>query len=122
MNTETIKTQVRQYVVDDLLMGTSAAELRDDDSFMESHVIDSVGVLELIAFIEKNFGIKVEDQEILPENLDSLNGIGRYLERKLRSRAKPAVRLVDKMPWLGMVWTMIADDPLLECAALALAF
>ena len=121
MNTETLKTQVRQYVADNLPMGTSAAELRDDVSFMESHILDSVGVLELIAFIEKKFGIKVEDQEMLPENLDSLNRIGRYLERKLNGHARPRARLGERMAWLGAVWTMLADDPLIECMALALA-
>ena len=117
MNTETIKIEVKQYVVDNFLMGAAAAELRDDESFMESHVLDSVGVLELISFVEKKYGIKVEDHEMLPENLDSLEGIGRYLARKLNGRARPAMRLG---AWLGALWTMLADDPLIECA-LALA-
>lgn len=121
MNKQTLKTEVRQFVVDNFLMGASAAELRDGDSFMASHVIDSVGVLELVSFLEKKYGIKVEDQEMLPENLDSLNAIERYLVRKLNGRARPASWLGDKMAWLGVVWTMIVDDPLIECIALALA-
>jgi len=121
MNGETLKTQVRQYVVDNLLMGANAAELRDADSFMESHVIDSVGVLELVSFLEKNFSIKVEDQEMLPENLDSLNGIARYLQRKLGARAGLAARLADKVASFGVMWTMLADDALVRCVAFTLA-
>lgn len=82
MNTETAKSQVRQYVMENFLMG-AGAELGDDESFMRNQVIDSVGVLELIAFLESRFRIKVEDDEMVPDNLDSLNGVGRYLARKL---------------------------------------
>jgi|RhiMethySRZTD1v2_1073278.scaffolds.fasta_scaffold454156_2 acyl carrier protein len=82
MNTEIVKSQVRQYVMDNFLMG-QGAKIGDDESFMASHVIDSVGVLELIAFLEERFRIKVEDDEMIPDNLDSLNGVGRYLARKL---------------------------------------
>ena len=82
MNTETAKSQVRQYVMENFLMG-AGAELGDDESFMKNQVIDSVGVLELIAFLESRFRIKVEDDEMVPDNLDSLNGVGRYLARKL---------------------------------------
>lgn len=82
MNTEIVKSQVRQYVMDNFLMG-AGAKIADDESFMGSHVIDSVGVLELIAFLEERFRIKVEDHEMVPDNLDSLNGVGRYLARKL---------------------------------------
>ena len=120
MNSETLKTQVRQYVVDNLLMGTNGAELRDEDSFMQSQVIDSVGVVELVSFLEKHFSIKVEDQEMLPENLDSLNGIARYLQRKLGGRAGLAVRLANKVASFGVMWTMFADDALLRCTALTL--
>ena len=121
MNGETLKTQVRQYVVDNLLMGANAAELRDEHSFMETHVIDSVGVLELVSFLEKHFSIKVEDQEMLPENLDSLNGIARYLQRKLGGSAGLKVRLADKVASFGVMWTMLADDALVQCMALTLA-
>lgn len=120
MNSETLKTQVRQYVVDNLLMGANGAELRDADSFMESQVIDSVGVVELVSFLEKHFSIKVDDQEMLPENLDSLNGIARYLQRKLGSRAGLAARVANKVASFGVMWTMFTDDALLRCTALTL--
>jgi len=64
-------------------LGAAFAELRDDDSFMGQSVIDSAGVLELIAYLEQTYGIEVDEDEMIPDNLDSLNGIGHYLQRKL---------------------------------------
>jgi acyl carrier protein len=80
---DTITAQVRKYVMDNFLMGACAEELRDEDSFMGRHVIDSVGVLELISYLEQTFGIKIEDEDMVPDNLDSLNAVRRYLQRKL---------------------------------------
>lgn len=77
-----IKTQVRQYIVDNLLMGATELKLGDGDSFLEDHVVDSTGFLELIAFIEETFGIRVADEEMVPENLDSLSAIEAYVGRK----------------------------------------
>jgi len=80
---QSIKHEVRQYVVDNFIMGASRQELQDDDSFMAGHFIDSTGILELISFLEQTFGIKVEDEEMVPDNLDSLNCIEQYVQRKL---------------------------------------
>ncbi len=77
-----IKQQVRAYVLENFLMGGSADEIQDETSFMGSHVLDSTGFLELIAYLEETFGIKVNDEEMLPENLDSLVNIERFLARK----------------------------------------
>jgi acyl carrier protein len=77
-----IKQQVRAYLLDNFLMGGSADEIQDETSFMGSHVLDSTGFLELIAYLEETFGIKVKDEEMLPENLDSLVNIERFLARK----------------------------------------
>ena len=54
----------------------------DDDSFLENGIIDSTGVLELVMFLEETFNIKVDDEEIVPDNLDSINNIKRYLQKK----------------------------------------
>lgn len=77
-----IKQQVRAYIIDNFLMGEAAGELGDDTSFMERHIIDSTGFLELIAFLEETFGIKVKDEEMVPENLDSLSSIEAYVRSK----------------------------------------
>lgn len=64
-------------------------DLVDDESMLEKGIIDSTGVLELVAFIESNYEIKVEDEELIPENLDSIKNIVSFLERKLNLASKP---------------------------------
>jgi acyl carrier protein len=56
--------------------------LEDGTSLLDQGIIDSTGVLEVIGFIEETFGITVEDSELLPENLDSIQGIARFITRK----------------------------------------
>ncbi len=75
---------VRSYVVDAFLYG-DGARLGEDTPFLESGIIDSTGVLELVGYLETTFGIRVEDDDIVPDNLNSLNNICRYLERKISS-------------------------------------
>jgi acyl carrier protein len=78
-----IKAKVRAYIVDNFIMGGNADHLKDADSFMETHVVDSTGFLELVTFIEENWGFAVADDEMVPENLDSLDNIDAYVRRKL---------------------------------------
>jgi acyl carrier protein len=65
-------------------------ELDDDLSFMEQGIIDSVGVLELVAFIETTFHFRVEDEELVPENLDSINKLLSYVQSKLTKNSVQA--------------------------------
>ncbi len=76
-----LTVQLRQYVDQSFLFGVDTDYL-DDDSFMELGIIDSTGVLELIAYLESSFGIKVRDEDLLPENLDSINALVRFLGRE----------------------------------------
>ncbi len=76
------KAQIRNFVVDNFLFG-QPGDLADNTSFLEGGVIDSTGVLELATHLETTYGIKVKDDELVPENLDSINAIASYLERKL---------------------------------------
>lgn len=76
-----IKTRVKEYIADNLLMGTGT-EIGDTDSLLALGVIDSTGVLELVAFLEQTFGIRVSDEEMIPENLDTLNSIETYVQQK----------------------------------------
>ncbi len=73
---------IRQFIIDNFLMGQDSDSLKDDSSFLEEGVIDSTGVLELVGFLEENYEIKVEDEELIPENLDSIKNICAYLETK----------------------------------------
>ena len=77
-----IETEVRQYVLDKLLFGRTEVEVSGDTSFLDSGIIDSTGVLELVAFLEEKFHVKVEDEDLIPANLDSVNAVTRYVERK----------------------------------------
>lgn len=76
------KSLVRGFIVENLFMGAGGMEFSDDDSFLEKHIIDSTGFLELVSFIEETFGFRVEDHEMVPECLDSLNNIEAYVARK----------------------------------------
>jgi acyl carrier protein len=77
------KTKVRTFIVENLFMGAGGMEFSDQDSFLERHIIDSTGFLELVSFIEETFGFRVEDAEMVPECLDSLDNIEVYVARKL---------------------------------------
>jgi acyl carrier protein len=76
-----IKTKIREFIVESFLFGT-ANGLQDETSFLEEGIIDSTGVLELVTFLEENFKIQVDDEELIPENLDSINNVAAYLEQK----------------------------------------
>ena len=75
------KVEVRRFMADNFFVGSP--ELGDDVSFLARGILDSTGVLELIAFLEKTYGVEVKDDEIVPENLDSLDAIQAYLGRKV---------------------------------------
>jgi acyl carrier protein len=77
-----VKSAVRDYIVRNFLMGGTLA-IEDGDSFVDHHVVDSTGFLELVTFLEERWGLVVEDEEMLPENLDSLAGMEAYVRRKL---------------------------------------
>lgn len=73
--------QIRDFVVTNFLFGT-AGTLQDDTSFLESGIVDSTGMLELIMFLEQTYRIKIEPEEMVPENLDSVNKVADFLARK----------------------------------------
>lgn len=84
MKTETqIRAEIRQFVVENFLMGDASAMPADDESFLENGTIDSTGVLEVVMFLETNFAFKVEDRELLPENIDSVDNQVKFVRRKL---------------------------------------
>jgi len=82
--TVNFKSDVRSFVVDNFLFG-EAGNLTDSDSLLAEGVIDSTGVLELVSFLEDEYRIVVEDKELIPENLDSIDAIGAYIARKQTS-------------------------------------
>jgi acyl carrier protein len=75
---------LRGFITEHFLSKAGLGSFSDEDSFMEKGIIDSTGVLELLEFIEGNFSIRVEDEEIIPENLDSLDKVVGFVHRKTR--------------------------------------
>jgi len=74
-------TILRAFVRENFLFGQDTP-VSDDDSFLELGIIDSTGVLELVAFLEQEYQIRIADEELVPENLDSINRLLRFLETK----------------------------------------
>ena len=77
-----IKKKVRGYILENYLFTDDESALADDTSFLERGIIDSTGIMEVIAFLQEEFGIEVEDEEMVPENLDSVDNIAAYVSRK----------------------------------------
>ena len=80
-----IRSEIRGFVVENFLMGDASSMLADHESFLESGTIDSTGVLEVVMFLESNFGFVVGDLELLPENIDSVDNQVNFVLRKLRT-------------------------------------
>ena len=77
-----IRQELSRFVVDNFLLGQDDVGLADDASFLDLGIIDSTGVLELVSFLERRYVITVEDDELVPENLDSIDNLAGFLERK----------------------------------------
>jgi acyl carrier protein len=80
--------QIRSFILSSFLFTDDESKLKDNDSLLEQGIMDSTGVLELVAFLESQFGIKVADDELLPENLDSVNQIAAFIARKQPSQQR----------------------------------
>jgi acyl carrier protein len=78
-----IEREVHSFIVTNFLFGQSV-DLQPEESLLGRGLIDSTGVLELVDFIEERYAIKIEDEEVIPGNLDSINNVATYVARKLR--------------------------------------
>ena len=76
-----VKRKIRTFIIDNYLFGDDAG-LEESTSFLDEGIVDSTGILELIEFISEEFGITVEDEELVPENLDSINNVSAFIGRK----------------------------------------
>jgi acyl carrier protein len=77
-----MKSTIRQYILENLLFTEDESALHDEESFLDGGIIDSTGVMEIILFIEESFGFRVNDDEMLPANLDSVNNLATFIQRK----------------------------------------
>ena len=78
---DNIKRGIRDYIVSSFLFG-DGSKLGDETSFLENSILDSTGMLELISFIEQEFGISIDPTELVPDNLDSVQRVTAFVERK----------------------------------------
>ena len=79
---ESVKEVITNFIKENFIMGRSEVNLTPDQSLLESGIIDSTGVLELVMFIEEKYSITIEDEELVPENLDGINNIVNFLKTK----------------------------------------
>jgi len=77
-----VEKEIRDFIVENFLFGNREKLPDDDISFIQQGLIDSTGILEVISFIEEKFRIRVEDDELLPENLDSVRCLADFIVRK----------------------------------------
>jgi acyl carrier protein len=84
-----IEQEVRQFVIDNFLLGTGNGHFCDDDSFLEKGLVDSMGILSLVTFVQGKYAITVEDEELVTDNWDSVHRISRFVRSKL-SESKTA--------------------------------
>ena len=80
--TQSIAAEVRRFILENFLFGQDDQGLENDASLLDNGIMDSTGVLELVSYLEQHFRIKVEDIELVPENLDSVNRLTDFIQRK----------------------------------------
>jgi len=81
-----LENTIRKFIEENFIL-EGDNRLGEEDSLLEKGLIDSTGVLELVAFIEETYKFKIEDEELVPENLDSIKNICQFVEIKLSSKA-----------------------------------
>lgn len=78
------REQIRSFLAENFLLSSDGFTLDDDASLLEAGVVDSTGVLEVILFVEETFGVEVADDEIVPDNFDTVNKMAAYIESKMQ--------------------------------------
>ena len=74
--------KIRAFILENYLFTDDQSELKNDESFLDQGILESTGILEIIFFIEDEFGIKIKDEEMIPDNLDSVEKIVAFIQRK----------------------------------------
>ncbi len=78
-----IKDQIRQHIARNLLFSDNGFKYDDDASFLEEGIVDSLGIMDLVSFIEETFGLTVADEDLTPDNFDSVNKLANYIQHRL---------------------------------------
>jgi acyl carrier protein len=79
---QSVQDVIINFINENFIMGRSKLKLTPEQSLLESGIIDSTGVLELVMYLEERYSIKIEDEELVPENLDSIDNIVKFLKSK----------------------------------------
>jgi acyl carrier protein len=82
-----VEQKIKTYIASNILFSDNGYPYPDDASFLDKGIVDSMNVLELVSFVEKQFGIAVEDQDLIPDNFDSVSRLAGYVRRKLPTAA-----------------------------------
>lgn len=80
-----IEAQIRDYIVTNLMFGDTTIEFDDNSSLLELGIVDSAGVMELVLFVEETFDLEIGDDEIVPDNFDSISQLSSYIQAKLNT-------------------------------------
>lgn len=78
-----IRKELKDFIAEVFLVGDENESIKDSDSFMQTGIIDSTGVLELVSFVEQQYSITIEDDEMTPGNLDSMNNLVTFISKKI---------------------------------------
>jgi acyl carrier protein len=78
-----IRKNFREFIVNNFLLGKGQADLKDGASFLDTGIVDSTGVLEIVGYLQDTWGVNVPDEDLLPENLDSVDNVTAYVLKKL---------------------------------------
>ena len=73
---------IRSYIAENILFSDNGYPYPDDASFLEEGIVDSMGIMELVMFVEENFGITVDDEDLVPDNFDSVSRLAAYIQLK----------------------------------------
>ena len=77
-----IKNEIRHYILENFLFGYREDEIEDSASFLKIGVLDSMGIMELVAYLQREYKVAVADEDIVPDNLDSIDCIANFLLKK----------------------------------------
>ena len=77
-----IEETIRAYIAENILFSDNGYAYADDTSFLEEGIVDSMGIMELVMLVDEGFGITVEDEEVIPDNFDSVSKLAAYIRRK----------------------------------------
>lgn len=78
-----LRDQIRNFIVENFLFGDEAPLTSDEQSLLDTGIIDSVGVMELVSYLESDHGLQIQDEDLVPENLDSVANLESFIRRKV---------------------------------------